>query len=306
MSLHEFELKTAVALARNATQITEWFKKKGFKSFNKDDKTPVTLADYASQTYIISELRDLFPDDRIIAEEGNLQFINAKAENLIRKCLNDLNLGDIKSIKDSISYRGVSSERQWTIDPIDGTMGYKKGLSYAVGIGFMIKSVPTICTIAVPNYKGKNLAIFSAEKGQGAKVSYTKNSSTSISVSRKSNYEDFILCHSLHYDKPWVINFARKIGITKYVQIDSMAKFCMVADGSADIYIKPLNNYPTSSWDFLPGDLLVREAGGHVSDLNGEPLKFIEEKCLWTLPGIIGSNGVLKNSLIALVKEYFA
>jgi 3'-phosphoadenosine 5'-phosphosulfate (PAPS) 3'-phosphatase len=299
MSLHKFELKTAITLARNATQITEWFKIKGFKSFNKDDNTPVTLADYASQSYIISELRSIFPDDRIIAEEGNLQLINAKAENLIRECLSDLNIGNINSIKGDICYRGVPSERQWTIDPIDGTMGYTKGLSYAVGIGFMIKAVPTLCAIAVPNYKGEKLAVFSAEKDHGAKVSYEKGSSSSINVSQKTDFQDFILCHSLHYDKPWVMNFARKIGISQFVQIDSMAKFCMVADGSADLYIKPLQNYPTSSWDFLPGDLLVREASGHVSDLNGEPLKFIEDKCLWTLPGVISSNGILKNRLIA-------
>ncbi|MHA2119971.1 MAG: inositol monophosphatase family protein [Promethearchaeota archaeon] len=301
MSHYEFELKTAVELVRNATQITEWFKLKGFNSFNKDDNTPVTLADYASQIYIISELRDTFPDDKIIAEEGNLYFVNSEAENLIKECLSELDIGNAENIKDNITYRGVVSERQWTIDPIDGTMGYQKGLSYAVGIGFMIKSDPTICAIAVPNYKEDNLAIFSAESGQGAQMSYDNGTFSSIHVSQKTDFKDFIMCHSLHYDKPWVVKFARKIGVTKFVQIDSMAKFCMIADGSADLYIKPLRNYPTSSWDFLPGDLLVREAGGHVSDLNGDPLKYIEENCLWTLPGIISSNSIVHDKLIVFL-----
>ena len=303
MSLYEIELKTAVDLARNATQITEWFKLKGFKSYYKDDKTPVTIADFASQIYIISELKDLFPNDEIIAEEENSPFVDDKAKNLIKECLSELNLGDLRSIKENIGYRGTSSKRQWTIDPIDGTMGFQKGLSYAVGIGFMINSVPMVCAIAVPNYRGEQLAIFSAKRGHGAEVSFRKGVSTSINVSQKTKFKDFTFCHSLHYDKPWVVKFARKIGIKNFVQIDSMAKFCMIADGSADLFIKPLDIYHSFSWDFLPGDLIVREAGGQISDLNGESLKFIKEKFLWTLPGIVSSNGILQNEILRLLKK---
>ena len=97
------------------------------------------------------------------------------------------------------------------------------------------------------------------------------------------------------------MEFARRIGIKKTIQIDSMAKFCMVADGSADLYIKPLNLQITNSWDFLPGDLLVREAGGSVTDLNGVRLNFKNHKCLCTAPGIIASNGELQKKIIELI-----
>lgn len=303
MSRFNKELRIAVELVRKATEITEWFRERGVKSFLKGDRSPVTLADLASQIYIISELKYHFSEDMIIAEEENTEFIDVEAENQIEKCFNELNLDNLSNIKEKLDYRGKTSHRQWTIDPIDGTIGFQKGLYYAVGIGFMINSTPKICTIAVPNYNGTALAVFSAVDGKGAQVSFDKGDFKAIKVSQNVNINSIRLCHSLHYDKPWIMEFARKIGIKKFFQIDSMAKFCMIADGSADLYIKPLNVQTTNSWDFLPGDLLVREAGGNVTDLNGVRLNFKKQKCLCTAPGIIASNGALQKKIVELIKR---
>ena len=297
------ELKIAVELVRKATEITEWFREKGFESFLKSDQSPVTIADFASQIYIVSRLNDYFPDDEIIAEEENIDYIDLKAENLIKQCFDELGVEKLKLIKENIAYRGKSSKRQWTVDPIDGTAGYQEGLSYAVGIGLMINSLPKICAIGVPNYNEKSLAIFSAEEGQRAQVSYDNKGLKPIQVSQREDIKNIRLCHSLHYDKPWVLNFAQNIGIRNFIQIDSMAKFCMVADGSADLYIKPLDAAHSFTWDFMPGDLIVREAGGDITDLNGKRLKFKKEKCLWTAPGIIASNGIIQKKIIELIKR---
>jgi len=303
MSRFNKELRIAVKVARKATKITEWFRERGFKSFLKGDRSPVTLADLASQIYIISELKHHFSEDMIIAEEENIEFIDKKAEKQIDNCFNELNLDDLSNIREKLDYRGKSSQRQWTIDPIDGTIGFQKGLYYAVGIGFMINSIPKVCTIAVPNYNEKALATFLAVEGKGAQVSFDIGDYKSINVSQEDNINSIRLCLSLHYNKPWIMEFAKKIGIIKILQIDSMVKFCMVADGSADLYIKPLGSQPTNSWDFLPGDLLVREAGGNVTDLNGIRLKFKGHKCLWTGPGIIASNGILQKKILNLLKS---
>ena len=305
MSQYNRELKFAIDIVRKASIITEWFRKKGIESFSfkKSDQSPVTLADFASQIYLISQLREYFQDDQIIAEEENIEFINQKAENLIKQCFEELNIIDLEILKENIRYHGKSSVRQWTIDPIDGTIGYQKGLSYAIGVGFMIESNPKICAIAVPNYNEKALAIFSAEKNQGAQVLYNKNVFKPIKVNHNEDIHNIRLCHSLHYDQSWVLNFAQDIGIRNFIQIDSMAKFCMVADGTADLYLKPLDPEHSFTWDFLPGDLLVREAGGSVTDLNGDRLKFKERKCLWTKPGIIASNTRLQKKIIELINR---
>ncbi|MFX0028984.1 MAG: inositol monophosphatase family protein [Candidatus Hermodarchaeota archaeon] len=303
MSKYNKELKLAIHLVKKATKITEWFRNKGFKSYSKDDDSPVTLADFTSQIFIIAMIKNHFPNDEIIAEEEDVRFIDKNSLNFVRQCLLELDISNIKNIKNYIKYRGNPSQRQWTVDPIDGTIGFQKGLSYAVGVGFMENSIPRVSAIAVPNYAGKPLAIFSAEQGQGAYVSYKNNENIQIKVNNKNNLKDIRLCHSLHYDQPWVLQFARSIGITNFVQIDSMAKFAMIADGSADLYIKPLDPEHSFSWDFLPGDLIVREAGGIVSDLDGIPLEFRNEKCIWTKPGIVSSNNLLHRKILNKIKE---
>jgi 3'(2'), 5'-bisphosphate nucleotidase len=303
MSSYKRELKFAIDTVRKASLITEWFRRKGFESFLKSDQSPVTLADFASQLYIVSKLKKNFPNDEIIAEEENIELIDLKAENLIKRCFDELNLEKLKIIKENIGFRGKTSTRQWTVDPIDGTKGFQKGLCYAVGIGFMVKSTPRICAIAIPNYNDKLLAIFAAEENQGAQVSYNSKNFKPIFVNQNEELHNIRLCHSLHYDQPWVFNFAKKIGIRNFIQIDSMAKFCMVAEGIADLYIKPLDEEHSFTWDFMPGDLIVREAGGAVTDLNGERLKFKKEKCIWTAPGIFASNSTLQKKILELYKQ---
>jgi 3'-phosphoadenosine 5'-phosphosulfate (PAPS) 3'-phosphatase len=297
------ELRIAVESVQTAIKITEWFRERGVKSFLKGDQTPVTLADLASQLYITTRLNYHFPEDMIIAEEENIELIDSKAEKQIEQCFDELNLDNLSDLKEKFEYRGKPSQRQWTIDPIDGTMGFQKGLYYAVGIGFMINSTPKICAIAVPNYNKASLAIFSAVDGKGAQVSFDNRDFKPIYVSQEDDLKSMRFCHSLHYDKPWIIEFARKIGINNFIQIDGMAKFCMVADGSADLYLKPLNLQITNSWDFLPGDLLVREAGGSVTDLNGIRLNFKDHRCICTAPGIIASNGLLQKKIVELIKK---
>jgi 3'(2'), 5'-bisphosphate nucleotidase len=300
MSKFEQEKKVAIESVHKASEITEWFRKRGFKSFLKSDNSPVTLADYASQIFIISNIKKQFPEDEIIAEEENGDYINREEQILIKKCFDELGLETLENLKEVIKYRGNLSARQWTIDPIDGTAGYQEKLTYAVGVGFMSKSIPKISAIAVPNYNQGLLALFSAEENQGTKVSLGGNAFKPVKISQVEDIQKVRLCHSLHYDKPWVLEFAKKIGIKNFIQIDSMAKFCMVADGSADLYIKPLEARNSFSWDFMPGDLIVKEAGGEVTDLNGKSLKFKQNKCLWTAPGIFASNRFLQKKILNL------
>lgn len=305
MSKFEQEKKIAIDSVYKASEITEWFKKRGFKSFLKSDSSPVTIADYASQIFIISNIKKQYPDDEIIAEEENIENINQEEENIIKQCFDDLSLGELEDLKEIIKYRGDISNRQWTIDPIDGTAGYQEKLTYAIGVGFMFESIPKISAIAIPNYSQGSLALFSAEQSHGTQVSFGGEAFKSVKISQLEDLKEVRLCHSLHYDKPWVLEFAKKIGIKNFIQIDSMAKFCMIADGSADLYIKPLDIRNSFSWDFMPGDLVVREAGGHITDLNGLSLKFKKNKCLWTAPGIFASNHVLHKKILESYQKFY-
>ena len=297
------ELSLAVNLAKKASEITEWFRTKQSSSFIKKDDSPVTLADFASQIFIISEIRKKFPEDQIIAEEESSIFLNSNAEKILKKCYKSLTINFEKDLKETLDYRGPNSNRQWTVDPIDGTKGFQKNLAYAIGIGLMVQSEPMACAISVPNYKTTNLTIFSAEKNKGAKVSYGSQNFDMIRVSDIKELKTSRMCYSLHYNKPWVLDFAQSLGITNFIPMDSMAKLCMVAEGSAEIYVKPMNIQRSFTWDFLPGELLVREAGGLITDINGNLIKYENEKCNVTGPGLIASNGINHKDLLTILKS---
>ncbi len=302
MTYYKIELNLAAELVKTATDITEWFRIKGFESFQKEDKSPITLADYASQLFIVKKLKEKFPNDQIIAEESYNSHININVQKIIKMCYRSLELDLIEDIERILNYRGPYSPRQWTVDPIDGTKGFQKNLSYAIGIGFMNNSELIAAAIGVPNYNEKGRALFIAEKNQGARVSYGEEDFIPINVSDKKNIKKAKMCHSLHYDEPWVMEFAEIVGISNYIQMDSMAKFCMVADGTADLYIKPMNENRSFSWDFLPGVLIVNEAGGIVSDLKGNNIKFNNEKCIISAPGLVASNGILHEEILKYLK----
>ena len=245
--------------------------------------------------------KEAFPEDNIIAEEEGSN-INSKTENIITKCFSDLDL-DIENFHDIINYSGQESNRAWCIDPIDGTQGYIKGLSYAIGIGLMVESDPKTSAISVPNYNEEGLAIFSAVKGQGAFASYGSKEFKKIKVSNQDSLKDSILCHSLHYDQPWVLEFAKQVGINKLIRIDSMLKFCKIADGSADLYIKPIDIEHSFTWDFLPGDLIVREADGKVTDASNIPIWFEGNHLRWNKSAIIASNDIIHDKVINHLKK---
>lgn len=296
------ELKTAIEIVNTASKITEWFRQVGFQSYQKEDDSPVTIADYATQIYIINKIKEQFPDDQIIAEEDDNSFLDQNTRKSISSCYEALNIGKNIDIEKSLMEKDEYFERQWTVDPIDGTKGYQKGLLYAIGIGLMIKSNPKICAIAVPNYKEIGKAIFIAEKDHGSKLGINFSGFKPLSVSDQSHLKQAKMCHSLHYDEPWVMDFAARAEIINFVQIDSMAKFCMIADGTADLYIKPMNKSRSFAWDFLPGTLLVQEAGGTVSDLRGNTIEFNNDRCIVSAPGLIASNSIIHNEIISKLK----
>jgi len=297
------ELSLAIDLVKKASEITEWFRTKHSASFTKKDDSPVTLADFASQIFIISEIKKSFPEDQIVAEEESGVFLNSSAESVLKKCFNSLQIKIEDNLKNTLNYRGSSSHRQWTVGPVDGTKGFQKNLAYSVGIGFMVQSEPTICAIGVPNYQKTDLTIFSAQKNHGAKAAYGTQDFIKIKVSENKDLKTSRMCYSLHYNKPWVLDFAKSLGIINFIPMDSMAKLCMIAEGSAEIYVKPMNIQRSFTWDFLPGDLLVKEAGGMITDLIGNPINYINEKCKVTAPGLIASNGAMHKDLLTTLKS---
>ncbi|MFO8017210.1 MAG: inositol monophosphatase family protein [Promethearchaeia archaeon] len=301
---YQKELKIATKLVRNASQITSWFKERSFRELRKQDKTPVTLADWASQIYIISQLKESFSNDQIIAEEDSSVLISTLSSN-IRKCYLDLNVTIESNLKSILNYRGSKSQRKWTIDPVAGTRGFclPNGI-YCIAIGFMIENDPKVCAIHIPNYKDGTPATFRAIKNAGAYASYKGGEFQKIHVSSRSKLDSARMCQSKHNSAPEIYKFADMVGISDKLVIDSMAKYCKIAEGSYDFYLRQSNFY-NGSWDFVPGNLLVQEAGGNMTDLKNNSLQFHEECCILSAPGFLASNDMLHDRILEIYNDNF-
>ncbi len=197
---------------------------------------------------------------------------------------------------------GGAKGRIWALDPIDGTKGFLRGGQYAVCLALMVDGDVKVGVLGCPNLpvddsvqltenigaeatdaEGQGV-LFSAVQGQGATSQpLTKQAVTEgqpIHVSKISNVSEAVMCESVepgHSSKGDNALIAEKLGITgKPVQMDSQAKYGSVARGAGDLYLRlPVRkDYVEKIWDHAAGDLIVREAGGQVTDTDWQEIEF--------------------------------
>jgi myo-inositol-1(or 4)-monophosphatase len=229
------DLKVAVTAARNASKI--------IKSFNDQHRSLdvqykgrhdiVTKADVASEEEIISVIKESFPDDVILAEET--------------------------ANKDTLT-----NQRTWIIDPIDGTTNFTHGYpTYCVSIA-LYENKEAIIGIVL---EVTSQELFTAEKGKGAYLNGEK-----LTVSNYKKAHEALLGTGFPYrDLDLVDEYLDLFKVfmheTQGVRRPGSAAYdlCAVAAGRFDGFYE----YSLSPWDVAAGALIIREAGGLVTDWQG-------------------------------------
>lgn len=201
---------------------------------HKADDSPLTLADLAANDIIISGLELAF-DIPIVSEEN-----------------------------ESIPF----SERKyfskfWCVDPLDGTKEFiNRNGEFTVNIALIENGIPIFGAIYVPV---SDIYYFGI-KGEGAYKQFGSGELETLKVN--TNSSDWIAVGSKSHAKPEEKEFYQEIGVKKSFSVGSSLKFCMVAEGSADLYFR---SGPTMEWDIAAGHAIVSAAGGEVyKDLNCE------------------------------------
>ncbi len=147
------------------------------QTMTKEDRSPVTLADYCSQMLICRELSMAFPDDEIIAEEHSQDLLEGTAPDLADRILEIAReyagpSTDRNQVFQWIDHgRDVKSSRQWVLDPIDGTKGFLRGGQFAVALGLIIDGEVVLGVLGCPNldYDDNHIgSVLGATKGSGA------------------------------------------------------------------------------------------------------------------------------------------
>ncbi|KAL2069669.1 hypothetical protein VTL71DRAFT_14348 [Oculimacula yallundae] len=226
---------------------------------------------------------------------------------------------------------GGNKGRIWALDPIDGTKGFLRGGQYAVCLALMVDGDVKVGVLGCPNLpvddsapltaesgvdqtdtEGKGV-LFAAVSGQGA-ISRPLGTaglgkSQPIQMRPVKDLAQATFCesveagHSSHGDQ---FAIASKLGVTKpSVRMDSQAKYGSIARGAGDIYLRlPVSaTYQEKIWDHAAGDLIVREAGGQVTDTLGRRLDFSKGRTLAENKGVVAAPSAVHGQVLEAVKE---
>jgi 3'(2'), 5'-bisphosphate nucleotidase len=323
---YDAEKLSAMAAVRKACILCEAVRSvfRGEDMLEKKDKSPVTVADFGAQAVVSQELSVSFPADPLVAEEDSGALRDSRNAPL-RKSV----MAHVKAVLPSLSYdhilgaidRGAGDydpkSRFWTLDPIDGTKGYLRGDQYAVALALVEEARVVLGVLGCPHLpmdinapKGPRGCLFSAVTGEGAVMEALDGSGKRrISVAETYSPSEALFCesfessHSSHQD---CAEIGRLLQIDPPpVRMDSQCKYGMVARGDASVYLRlPTKaSYMETIWDHAAGSIIVEEAGGKVTDMEGRPLDFSLGRRLTHNKGIVVTNGSLHNAVLGAVKE---
>ena len=124
----------------------------------------------------------------------------------------------------------------------------------------------------------------------------------------KDNFRFVESVESCHGDQIKQNEIARRIGIqTAPLRMDSQVKYGSVANGQAVLYLRfpnPHNqDYRENIWDHTAGAIIVEEAGGKVSDMDGKPLNFRDNEKMLHNRGVVVSNGTIHEQVLEALKN---
>ncbi|MBI4126895.1 MAG: inositol monophosphatase [Deltaproteobacteria bacterium] len=252
---HAFNL--AIALARRAGTIQLKHLGNVGRIDYKSEVDIVTEVDRECEDVIVGGIHKKFPDHDILAEEG--------------------------------SGTRSRSSFQWVIDPVDGTVNYAHGFPFfAVSIGVAYEGKPVIGVIYDPNRD----ELFSAIEGQGATLNAKKIRVTTEGVLRKSlvasgfAYQGEGIEQNMKHFRNFVRS-ARAVRRPGSAAIDLAYVACGRIDGFWEIDLK--------AWDMAAGVVIIREAGGQITNFAGGPFDLYGKE-------ILASNGKIHQDMVHVLK----
>ena len=285
------------------------------RAATKDDRSPVTVADFASQALVCltldEELGAEFRQLGMVAEEDanflrsadHVQYLEAtlRAAHAARPELT------AEQLLDAIG-RGSGeggSGRFWTLDPIDGTKGFLRAQQYAIALGLVEDGTPTLGVVACPNLPLDPAGpVDRADPSGSLYVAWRDGGATESACLPDAPVRRTLprcaplarpirVCASVekaHSSTSATDLVIAKVGADPNVlRLDSSAKYAVVARCQADAYLRlPTRaDYIERIWDHAAGVAVAREAGCVVSDIDGKTLDFAHGRGLEKNRGIV-------------------
>ena len=201
----------------------------------KDDNSPLTLADKASNDIIEKALKELTPTIPILSEEGkNIDYSNRQQWNMF-----------------------------WLVDPLDGTKEFiKKNGEFTVNIALISDGEPILGVVYAPVL---DITWYGDIKEGSYKFENNKPPLKIKSIIPGKEDIVKVVASRSHTDNPKLKKFLKDYPNHELIKMGSSIKICLVADGTAHIYPRL---GPTMEWDTAAAHAVVKYAGGNIYDLN--------------------------------------
>ncbi len=269
----------------------------------KPDGSPVTAGDLAVQMAVCSVLAEKTPRWMVVGEEGESSVLgDAGAEILARAVAAVGESMGSRAPKDPSVFLAnnpkPAGSTWWTVDPIDGTKGFRSARHYALCLALIENERATVGVLSCPTLVlGKNLldvgcdeqfgTVYAALQGEGAwKFQPSQGQrhlpETAVRLHRpKHAASTWRVCDSIEGGSraERMRGIMSGTGLTwNSVSLDSQCKYALVAEGVADCFMRVPASYGSEKvWDHAPGAVVAEEAGAKVSDLAGKPLIFASD-----------------------------
>lgn len=234
-------LKSVEAIAREAGAAILEVYERDFLVIEKEDKSPLTEADAAAQQIIMEGLSRFSLQLPVLSEEAVEDFTGPDLEG-----------------------------RYWLVDPLDGTKEFvKRNGEFTVNIALIQEGRPVLGVVYSPVLD----VMYSAANGLGAFKTTSHGEREQIKVADHVDGEEWRIVGSRSHAGDSLQPFLEKLGHHRLLSVGSSLKFCLVAEGKADIYVRL---GPTCLWDTAAGQCIVEQAGGEVIQLTGDPLSYLD------------------------------
>ncbi|HEY7288538.1 MAG TPA: inositol monophosphatase family protein [Vicinamibacterales bacterium] len=311
------ECEVAVAAVREGARLACEIQRHFEGTLVKADRSPVSVADFAVQALITDRIGRAFPLDVVVAEEDSAALTAPAGQptlssvlTWLRHALPGLEPSSVLHLIDR--GRAAPTERFWVLDPVDGTQGFLRGDQYVVALALIVREQVVVGVIGCPALRIGHPAgpigwIAYAVRGRGAWALQEHR----ISPLHVSGHRDPVTARVLRSFEPAHIDLARFRAIVETLGVqeppalmDSQAKHALIAAGDADLLVRvpALKTYRDKIWDQAAGSLIIEEAGGRVTDLNGAALNFGTGRLLASNEGLIASNGLLHDAVVEAIQ----
>ena len=304
--------------------------------WDKEDRSPVTVADLAVQAVVSAALSERFPNDPLMGEEGSSELREPAWAELLAKVT-----AHVKQVRPECSSsscvldwieRGQHeidpNRRYWVLDPVDGTKGFLRKEQYAVALALIDRGEILLGILACPNLPpdiGASAStghpifgqIYAASRGTGAEridlgagdviVSRRPMHVASTTDPAQARWCERVESSDKNHDVTSQV--VEKVGIVAPPdRLDSQAKYAVVARGEASLYLRHSLNkeYREKVWDHAAGVIVTEEAGGRVTDVHGKRLDFSQGRTLSANHGVVATNGHLHDRVLSAVRDVLA